>query len=184
MRNSYPSIPAVTVIVAYPPPAHPPLPQEQNVIQVEINIVQTLFLGQNRAVPIFSLKLGVTTDLLYELLSSMACVSSPRGLFFVYTSLLPAKARQVHGIHADGKIFMELLGCLACLYSWVGEPCMLQAACLSVCLMSWPLLPSMASIMAPVPLCVSHHHHPQQGVPTCLSTRGEQSQPDARNYTT
>ena len=31
--------------------------------------------------------------------------------------------------------------------------------------------------------CVSHHR-PQQGVPTCVSTRGEQSWQDARNYVT
>ena len=49
----------------------------------------------------------------------------------------------------------------------------------SVWHIAWPLLPSMASIMAPVPLHVSHHHL-QQGVPTCLSTRGEQSQKTAR----
>ena len=41
--------------------------------------------------------------------------------------------------------------------------------------MSWPLLPSVAPIVTPVPLRVSHHHHPQQGVSTCLNTRGEQS---------
>ena len=90
----------------------------------------------------------------------------------------PFKAWQVHGISADGKIFMELLGCLACLYSWVGEPCMLQAVCLSA--MSWPLLPSVAPIVTPVPVRVSHHHRPQQGVPTCLSTTGEQRRQDAR----
>ena len=45
----------------------------------------------------------------------------------------------------------ETLGCLACLYSRVGEPHMLQAACPSARLMSWPLLPS----VAPVPLRVS-----------------------------
>ena len=28
--------------------------------------------------------------------------------------------------------------------------------------------------------CVSHHHRPQQGVPTCLSARGEQSRKTAR----
>ena len=89
--------------------------------------------------------------------------------------LSPFKARQVHGIRADGKIFKEPLGCRARLYSWVGEPCTLQAACLSACLMSGPLLPSTAPIMVPVPLRVSHHHRPQQGVPTCLSTTGEQS---------
>ena len=93
--------------------------------------------------------------------------------------LLPFMARQVHGIHADG-IFMEPLGCLACLYSQVGERHMLQSVCLSECLMSWPLFPSVAPIMAPVPLCVSHCHCPQQGVSTCLSTRGEQSRQDAR----
>ena len=68
--------------------------------------------------------------------------------------LPPFKARQVHGILADGKIFMELLECLAYLYSWVGEPRILQAVCLSACLMSWSLLPSMAPIVAPVPLSV------------------------------
>ena len=31
------------------------------------------------------------------------------------------------------KIFMELLGGLACLYSWMGKLCTLQAACLLVC---------------------------------------------------
>ena len=30
------------------------------------------------------------------------------------------KAGQVHGILKYGIIFTELLGCLACLYSWVG----------------------------------------------------------------
>ena len=45
---------------------------------------------------------------------------------------------------------MGPLGCQARLSSQVGEPHTLQAACLSACLMSWPLLPS----MAPVPLCV------------------------------
>ena len=92
----------------------------------------------------------------------------------------PFKVRQVHGIHADGQIFSEPLGCLACLYSWVGKPCTLQAECLSACLMSWPLLSSVTPILAPVPLHVSHHHRPQQGVPTCLSTRGEQSRQDAK----
>ena len=52
------------------------------------------------------------------------------------------------------------VGISACHYSQVGEPCTLQAVCLSACLMSWTLLPSMAPIMAPVPLCVSHHHCP------------------------
>ena len=56
------------------------------------------------------------------------------------------KVRQVHGIHADGKIFTELLGCLACLYSWVGEPRMLQAAC--IC---------MSHVMALAPQRGTHH---------------------------
>ena len=94
--------------------------------------------------------------------------------------LPPFEARQVHGTHADGKIFMEPLGRPECLYSRVGEPRMLQAACLSACLMSWPLLPIVAPIVAPVPLRVSHHHRPQQGVPTCLSTRGEHSRKTVR----
>ena len=94
------------------------------------------------------------------------------------------KVRQVRGIRVDGKIFTELLGCLACLYSWVGEPHILQAVCLSACLMPWPLFPIVAPIVAPVPLRVSHHHRPQQGVSVCLSTRGEQRQQDARNYIT
>ena len=94
--------------------------------------------------------------------------------------LPPFEARQVHGTRADGKIFMEPLGRPECLYSRVGEPRMLQAACLSACLMSWPLLPIVAPIVAPVPLRVSHHHRPQQGVPTCLSTRGGQSWKTAR----
>ena len=91
-----------------------------------------------------------------------------------------SRAGQVHGIYADRKIFMEPLGCLACFYSWAGEPRTLQAACLSVCLMLWPLLPSVASIVAPVPLCISHHHCPQQGVPTCSRAKGEQSRKTAR----
>ena len=68
--------------------------------------------------------------------------------------LQPFKARQVHGICADGIIFTEPLGCLTCLYSWVGELHTLQAVCLSACLMSWPLPPSMSPIVAPVPLNV------------------------------
>ena len=92
--------------------------------------------------------------------------------------LQPFEARQVC-IRADGNILREPLGCLACLCSWAGEPCMLQAVCRSACLMSWPLLPSMAPIVAPVPLCVSHHHLPQQGVPACLRTRGKQSRKTA-----
>ena len=43
--------------------------------------------------------------------------------------LPPFKSGQVHGIHGDRKIFTEPLGCLACLYSWMGE---LQTA--SICL--------------------------------------------------
>ena len=75
----------------------------------------------------------------------------------------------------DGRKCVELWGCLACLYSRVGEPRMLQAACLPAWHTLWPLLSS----VAPDPLRVSHHH-PQQRVPTCLSTRGEQSQKTAR----
>ena len=78
------------------------------------------------------------------------------------------------------KISTEPLGCQARLYSQVGKPRTLQVPYLSACLMSRPLLPRVAPIVAPVPLCVSHHHHPQQGVPTCLSTRGEKSRQDAR----
>ena len=48
------------------------------------------------------------------------------------------------------------VGCLACLYSRVDKPRMLQTACLSACLMSWPLLPGVAPIVTPVPLRVSH----------------------------
>ena len=98
----------------------------------------------------------------------------------LYTVLPPFKARQVHGIRADGKIFTEPLGCPACLYPWVGEALTLQATCLSACLMSWLVLPSVSLIVAPVPLCVSPHHCLQQGVPTCLGTRGEQSPKTAR----
>ena len=43
--------------------------------------------------------------------------------------LPPFKARQVHGIRADEKIFTEPLGCLTCLYSQVGKPRMLKAMC-------------------------------------------------------
>ena len=75
-------------------------------------------------------------------------------------------------------IFTGPLGCQACLYAWVGEPRTLQAACLSARFMS--LLPSVAPIVAPAPLRVSHPHRPQQGVPTCLSTRGGQSWKTAR----
>ena len=101
-----------------------------------------------------------------------------------FTSVLPPfKDRQVHGICTDGKIFMEPLGCLACLYSCVGKPCTLQVVCLSACLMSWPLLPSVAPIMAPVLLHVSHHHHPQQGVPTCLSNKRATKTENCQNIT-
>ena len=60
-----------------------------------------------------------------------------KGLWDLMATVLPLfKARWAHGIPADGKIFMKLLGCLARLYSWVGGPHTLQAACLSACLMS------------------------------------------------
>ena len=39
------------------------------------------------------------------------------------------KARQVHRIRADGRVFMEPWGCLTCLYSRVGDPHTLQAVC-------------------------------------------------------
>ena len=81
----------------------------------------------------------------------------------VYTNVWPPfKARQVHGIHADGKIFMESLGCLVCLYSWVGEPCMLQAACLSACFMA--LAPQCGTRCGTCPLvCVSSPLPPAVG---------------------
>ena len=56
---------------------------------------------------------------------------------WTYIGVLPPfKARQVHGIRADEKISTEPFGCLARLYSWVGEPRTLQAVCLSARLMS------------------------------------------------
>ena len=71
------------------------------------------------------------------------------------------RGQAVHGICADGRIFTEPLGCLAWLYSWVGEPHTLRAACLPACHMLWPLLPSMAPIVAPAPLvCVSSSSPP------------------------
>ena len=76
------------------------------------------------------------------------------------------KVWQVHGVQEDKRIFMELLGCLACLYSWVGEPRTLQAACplhVSTCHLS----SSMLTVMALVP---------QWGFPTPLNTRDKQSQ--------
>ena len=73
--------------------------------------------------------------------------------------------------------------CHAFIHRWASHG-MLQDVCLSACLTSWHLLPTVASIVAPVPLCVSHRHCPQQGGPTCLSTRGEQSRRDATNYIT
>ena len=106
---------------------------------------------------------------------------APSNPFSQRQSVLPPfKVRQVHGIYADGKIFTEPLGCLACLCSWMGEPRTLQAMCLFARLMSWPLLLSMAPIVAPVLLCVSHYHCPQHGVPNYVSTKGEQSQKTAR----
>ena len=74
----------------------------------------------------------LTTSLLktYLQLFLLACTS-----YILVAMFAPFKARQVLGIHADGKVFMEPSGCLACLYSRVGEPRTLQAACLSACLM-------------------------------------------------
>ena len=71
--------------------------------------------------------------------------------------LPPFKAGQVHGI-------------LEYLYSWVGKPRMLQATCLSAYLSAhWgPLLPSVAPIVAPVPLCVFHHHPSIDVSPGCF----------------
>ena len=80
------------------------------------------------------------------------------------TVLWPFKARQVHGIHADGKIFMEPLGCLACLYSRVSESRMLQAACLSACLMSRPLLPC-GTHCGTCPLACLSSSLPHAGIP-------------------
>ena len=94
----------------------------------------------------------------------------------------PFKAGKIHGIRTDRIIFTEPLGCRACLYSQVGKPHTPQASYLPACLCvahAMALAPSMAPIVTPVPLRVPHHHH-QQGVPTCLSTRGEQSQKTAR----
>ena len=65
----------------------------------------------------------------------------------------------------------ELLGCLACLYSQVGEPSSLQAACLSVCLIHgscspvWLLSPCVSLIITT----------PSRESLPVLSTRGEQS---------
>ena len=70
------------------------------------------------------------------------------------------EARQVHGICTHGKIFTEPLGCLACLYSWVGEPLMLQAACLSACL-------CMSQVMALAP---QHGTHGGTCPTSCLSS--------------
>ena len=73
---------------------------------------------------------------------------------------------------------MEPWGCLTCLYSPVGEPCELQAACLPVCLSK--------SLHVTCPLCVAHsvslapQRGAQHGAPTALSTRGKQSQLQAR----
>ena len=59
------------------------------------------------------------------------------------------------------------------------------ASCVSICT-SPVVAPAsyVAPIMAPVPLRVSHHHHLRQGVPTCLSARGQQSWQTARRYIT
>ena len=60
---------------------------------------------------------------------------SPEFLVFV---LRMFKGVQVHSIRADGTIFTKLLGCLACLYSWVGKPSRgsqgLAASCVSPCI--------------------------------------------------
>ena len=64
---------------------------------------------------------------------------------------------------------------------FVGKQVTHAASCISICMSHVVApVPSMAPIVAPVPLHVSHHHRPQQGVPTCLSTTGEQSWKTAR----
>ena len=91
--------------------------------------------------------------------------------------LPPFKARQVHGIGADGKILTEPLGCLACLYSQVGEPsrlhCKLRVylhvSCPGHCSPAWHPVWHLSLCMSLIII------PPQQGVPTCLSIRGEQS---------
>ena len=66
---------------------------------------------------------------------------------------------------------------MTCLYSRVGEPCMLQAVCPPACL-------CMAHCMSSVPLRGTRHGT-QQGVPTCLCPRGKQSRMGAnRSYAT
>ena len=81
--------------------------------------------------------------------------------------LWPFKSWQVHGIWAERRLLLELLGFLTWLYSRVGNPHMPQAACLPACL-------CVAHCMPPVPLCGTCCGI-QQGVPTCLSTRDKQS---------
>ena len=76
--------------------------------------------------------------------------------------LQPVKAWQGHSIRADRRLFTELLGCLTCLYSRVGDHarCKLHISLHVLC---------MAHCMSPAPLrgtCGT-----QQGIPTCLSTR-------------
>ena len=79
---------------------------------------------------IFELRFTLIFCLWWTLIS----VNFIRNFFLHFGPVLgPFKAWQVHGIHTDGKISKEPLGCLACLYSWVGEPRTLQAACLSDC---------------------------------------------------
>ena len=90
--------------------------------------------------------------------------------------LQPFKAWQVHGLCTDGRIFTESLGCLVCLYSWVGEPCTLQADFPPAC-------PCVTHCMSPVPLH-STCHGTQQGVPTCLSTRTQSWKGANRSYAT
>ena len=56
------------------------------------------------------------------------------------------------------------------------------ASCVSICMSHvMALAPQHVTHHGTCPLvCLSHCHCPQQGVPTCLSTRGEQSQKTAR----
>ena len=56
------------------------------------------------------------------------------------------------------------------------------ASCVSICMSLTALAPQHGTHCGSCPLACLSSSSPQQGVPTCLSTRGEQSQPDARNY--
>ena len=53
-------------------------------------------------------------------------------------------------------------------------------SCVSVCMSPVMTLAPQCGTHRGIPFHVSHHHRPHQGVPTCLSARGEQSWQDAR----